>query len=146
MDDYNNRLDNEVSDIQDISQGDLSTPEPEVPPEKELLPLQETNKLAVASMVIGIFALLSNFCCCFPAGFILGVVSIALVILSKKQKPFSGFAVAGLVLSILSLIASIALFIYLIFVYGMIKDPQYGPMINDMIRQYQEIYESMPAN
>lgn len=61
-------------------------------------PQKETNRLAVASMIVGIFAMLT---CCIPfIQFPLAVVTIVLVILSKKGKPFNGFAVAGLVLGL----------------------------------------------
>lgn len=108
----------------------------------------EQNNFAIASMIVGILALLSTFCCCIPAGFILGVIGIVLVILSKRQKPFSGFAIAGLILSILALIATVLLFAYIILVFTLAKDPAFGPMfneMNDLMQKYQEIYESMPV-
>lgn len=102
-------------------------------------PVKQPNNPALASMIVGIFSLLS---CCFPPlQFILGVVGILLVYFSRKGKPWSGFAIAGLVMSILALIISICVVIYMVFAYQMMKDPRFAPLFNDIYK----IYESMPA-
>ena len=101
----------------------------------------KTNNLAVVSMIVGIFGLV--FCCFPPLQFSLGVAGIVLVIFSKRGKPWSGFAIAGLVLSILSLLISLAVFAYGLKIAGMMKDPQYAPLFNDVYEMF-EMYETMP--
>ena len=113
----------------------------EMPPQP---PVKPQNNMAIASMIVSIFGLLS---CCFPPlQFILGMVALLLAIFSKKGNPFSGFAIAGLIMSIFCLVISIAMVLYLVFAFSMMKDPQYGPMINDIMQMYEEMYESVPVN
>ena len=97
-------------------------------------PQKETNRLAVASMIVGIFAMLT---CCIPfVQFPLAVVTIVLVILSKKGKPFNGFAVAGLVLGILAVIISIGMTIYWGVLISLMKDPEFMSIYNSLLESY----------
>ncbi len=102
-------------------------------------PYKQQNNMALASMIVGIFSLLS---CCFPPlQFVLGIVGILLVIFSKKGKPWSGFAIAGLVMSIISLLISIVMVLYLAFAFQMMRDPQFAPLFNEVY----EMYETLPV-
>ena len=97
-------------------------------------PQKETNRLAVASMIVGIFAMLT---CCIPfIQFPLAVATIVLVILSKKGKPFNGFAVAGLVLGILAVIISIGMTIYWGVLISLMKDPEFMSIYNNLLESY----------
>ena len=97
-------------------------------------PQKETNRLAVASMIVGIFAMLT---CCIPfIQFPLAVVTIVLVILSKKGKPFNGFAVAGLVLGILAVIISIGMTIYWGVLISLMKDPEFMSIYKSLLESY----------
>ena len=90
--------------------------------------------LTVASMIVGIFAMLT---CCIPfIQFPLAVVTIVLVILSKKGKPFNGFAVAGLVLGILAVIISIGMTIYWGVLISLMKDPEFMSIYNSLLESY----------
>ena len=104
-------------------------------------PAPERNNMAIASMIVGIFALLTS--CCSFVGFILSVTGIVLVILSKKGKPLSGFAVAGLVLSILGLVFTLLMFAYWLLVLNIMKDPEWGPMLNEMMNTMEK-YQTVP--
>lgn len=96
---------------------------------------KQSNGMALASMIVGIFALLT---CCIPfIQFPLAVIDIVLVILSKKGKPFHGFAVAGLVLGIISILISIGMTIYWGTVITMMKDPEFMSMYNEILKMYQ---------
>lgn len=112
--------------------------------ENNVEPQNKNNSFATASMVTGLLGFLSVFCCCFPMGLILGISSIVLAILSKQRKPFHGLAIAGLILGILSIITSILIFAYFILVFALMKDPQYGPMLNDLFREYEDIFNYIP--
>lgn len=102
-------------------------------------PKPPVNNLAVTSMVLGIVSLLVS-CCCFPVGFIigfaLGMGGLVLAVLSKKGKPFSGYAIAGLVLSILGICGSLFIFICYLITANLMKDPEYAALFNEILRQY----------
>lgn len=86
-------------------------------------------------MIFGILALVS---CCIPfVQFPLAVVTIVLVILSKKKRPLTGFAIAGLVLGIISVICSICMTIYLGYLFNMLNDPEILKLYQEMIEMYQ---------
>lgn len=109
-------------------------PESGLTPQYQQQPKQ-SNGMALASMIVGIFALLS---CCIPfIQFPLAVIDIVLVILSKKGKPFHGFAIAGLVLGIISILISIGMTIYWGVVITMMKDPEFMSMYNEILEMYQ---------
>lgn len=95
--------------------------------------------MAVTSMVLGIVSLLVS-CCCFPVGFIigfaLGMGGLVLAVLSKKGKPFSGYAIAGLVLSILGICGSLFIFICYLITANLMKDPEYAALFNEILQQY----------
>ena len=57
--------------------------------------------MAVASMVLGIVALVFTIFGAAPVGVITGIVGIALAAIAKKNAP-SGMATAGLVMSIIA--------------------------------------------
>lgn len=62
--------------------------------------------LAVGSMITGIIAFLIS--CCYPVSAVLAVVSLILGIISlNKEAPGKGMAIAGLILSVLSLAAAV---------------------------------------
>ncbi len=98
-------------------------------------PKKETNSMAITSMLLGIFSLVT--CCASPLGIILGIVSIVLAILSKKGQPMSGFAIAGIVLSAIGILLSLLFFAYYMLVLSLMKDPQYATLFNDLLEQYQ---------
>lgn len=141
MDNYNDTPNDDAGNSPDQSQQPDQKPDYYRSPIPSGVPPQKNKNMAIASMVVGIFALIS--CCCSPLGLTLSIIGIVLVILSKKGAPFSGFAVAGLVLSIIALLGSLFSFAYYMMVLSIAQDPQFGPMFNDMMQQYQEI---MPTN
>lgn len=109
---------------------------------------KEKNTMASASLIVGIFAVIS--CCIPPFQFFLGVVGLLLAIFSKKGKPFEGVAVAGLVLSIGAILISIFIVAYIYIVGVLIRtDPAFAKMYNDMyntmMEQYQNLFPSAPV-
>ena len=98
-------------------------------------PPARRNGQALASMIFGILALVA---CCIPfIQFPLAVVAIVLVILSKKKQPLSGFAIAGLVLGIVSIVISIAMTFYWGYVISIMNTPEFWEMYNEMMQVYQ---------
>ncbi|MBT9776272.1 DUF4190 domain-containing protein [Clostridium sp. MCC353] len=111
-------------------------------------PQKEKNSMAAASLIVGIFAIIS--CCIPPFQFFLGVVGLLLAIFSKKGKPFEGVAVAGLVLSICAILFSIFVVAYIYIVGVLVRtDPAFAEMYNEMynimMEQYQNFFQSAPV-
>lgn len=99
-------------------------------------PPKQRNNMALASMIFGILALLA---CCIPfIQFPLAVVAIVLVILSKKKRPLSGFAIAGLVMGIIAIIISILMTIYWGALISMMNDPEFMDIYNELLKTYQQ--------
>lgn len=99
---------------------------------------QGNKGMAVASMVLGIIALV--ICLCFILSIPLGIVSIILaIIVIVKKKEGKSFAITGIVTSAISIIISIvtlvAMMPYINFGMELSKDPQ---TIVTMVEDYQE--------
>ena len=71
---------------------------------------KKPNGLAVASLVLGIVAIVFNFIGLGIVGLILGIVGIVLGVMAKKRNP-TGMATAGLVLSIIGTVLCALVFI-----------------------------------
>lgn len=85
MDDYNN-----------MNQNQIGGPSPS----------QGGSGLAIASMVLGILALICS--CYWPASMILSIIGLILGIISiKKGNSGKGMAIAGVVLSIVAIVLTI---------------------------------------
>ncbi len=77
------------------------------------------NPMAATSLVLGIISLL------------------VLAISSKKGKPFSGYAIAGLIVSILGICESLFLFFSYILTVKMMQDPNFSSLMNQIMEQYE---------
>lgn len=96
-------------------------------------PPRQQNNLALASMIFGIFSLLT---CCIPFfQFPLAIISIVLVILSKKKQPLTGFAIAGLIMGIISIFISILMVLYWGQVVSFMNSPEFMDTYNEMVRK-----------
>lgn len=103
-------------------------------------PVKEPNKMAMASLICGLTGMISLcFCIAFPLTIILGVAAICFSFFSKKGQPFTGQAVAGLVLGILAVIFGLAAGFYLIFMSLVLSDPNMAPILNQMEEMIQQI-------
>ena len=84
--------------------------------------------LAIASMVTGIFAFI--LACCYPVAFFIAIVSIILgSVALKKQTPGKGMAIAGIILS------GLTLFIAAVFIVISIKN---GELI--MFEEFMSVF------
>lgn len=98
---------------------------------------KQPNRLATASLICGIVGTVALCgCVAFPLSIILGVSAIALSIYSKKGRPFTGTAIAGLILGILSLLLGIAEGFYMIILNYMLRDPNMAPIFDQIMEQY----------
>lgn len=100
-------------------------------------PVKQVNNMALASMLCGIFGTLT-LCACvaFPLSMILGVAAIVLSVCSRKGQPFTGYAIAGLVFGIVSLILGVAEGFYMIAVNYMLRDPEMAAIFDQIMEQY----------
>lgn len=89
-----------------------------VAPEMSAPTANPNNGMAIGSLICGIVGILS--CCCCGGGTIFGIVGIILAIVSRGKNggKMSGLAIAGLICSILSIIAGIVGLIYIFAVGG----------------------------
>jgi hypothetical protein len=76
-----------------------------------IAPTPRTNSLAMASLVMGILSITCGMCCCYGLPFnVLGIIFSLVALAQIKNDPVSqqgrGLAIAGLVLSLLSLVLS----------------------------------------
>lgn len=100
-------------------------------------PVRQSNRMALISMLCGLFGVLSLFCCiAFPLSILLGVAGIVLSFLSKKGGPFTGLAIAGLVLGIIAVLLGVAECVYLILLNSMLQDPATANLFEQLIEQY----------
>ena len=100
------------------------TPDPPSP--------KQSNGLATASLVLGICSFI--FICC-GGSFIFGALGIILALLSRGASDISGNAKAGLILSIVGLVLSVILYIFMF--ASVILSCQLG----DIIESYKYYYE-----
>jgi len=97
-------------------------------------PVNESNPLAVISLICGIISL----CCCFcpvitPIAAIAGIIT---AICSKRNQPMKGMAIAGLVTSIIGLVIAVIFIVYLFYIGSMMSNPEF-------LRSFFQQLESM---
>lgn len=78
---------------------------------------QRTNSLATVSLALGIFSVTIGLCCCYGlpfniAGLVCAFVALAQINSNPQAEQGKGVAIAGLVLSILSLLVAGVLFLF----------------------------------
>lgn len=99
------------------------------------------HTLSLFSLICGVIGLIS--CCNPPLQLICGSSALILSYLSKQGKKMSRPAFIGTVLGILSVIASIVIFLQYVGAMQLIEDPANNALIRDMYQRYQEIFSEM---
>ena len=69
-------------------------------------PVPQSNGMAVGSLVLGILSIVG--CCFWYVAVVLAIIGLILGVMAKKKNP-SGMATAGIILSAIDLVISIAL-------------------------------------
>ena len=117
----------------------LNNEQPDIGQKK---PRKKPNGMAAVSFICGLTGtLLLCSCFSFPSCVFLGVAAIALAIMSKRGEPFSGYAIAGLVFGIISLLLGIAECAYLIMINSLIRDPEFAPVFDEVLMQYEALIQ-----
>ena len=93
------------------------------------------NGSAIASLILGILSI--PLSCCYGLGAILAIIGIVFGITSKKYNgnKISGMAMAGIICSILGLISSIFMIIYVVYIFSQIDVGQF----DELFRSFQDM-------
>ncbi|MCR5742467.1 MAG: DUF4190 domain-containing protein [Lachnospiraceae bacterium] len=109
-------------------------------------PVSSSNPLAVISLICGLFSL---FCCFCPIiSPIMALAGIITALCSKRKQPFSGLAIAGLITSILGLIAFALLIISAV---SMMSNPTFWREFFEQLKTqdpatYEQLKEILRTN
>lgn len=95
------------------------------------------SRFPLFSLIAGICSLLA--CCSPPKQLLLGAIAIILAWASKNGRPLGRTARIGLILGILSVIISIVIFVYYMFMLHFMDDPANSELVREAIRQSQEL-------
>lgn len=115
--------------------------EPSYTPPLNTNPTTVKTGMAIAAFVLGLIAFFTTF---FGINIVIGIIGIVLAgaYLSKKQPELRGLAIAGLILSIIS-IAIFVLLVVLIIVFiasgtmsMFFSDPMYGEFYYDVMNEF----------
>ena len=101
------------------------------------------NNFATGSLACGILGLLTLCCCAFPLAIILGVGAVSFAVISKKGQPFSGTAIAGIVLGIICILLGIGEFLYVLAFTSFMNDPENAAMFNEIYEQMEQQLQQM---
>ena len=101
-------------------------------------PRREKNSFATISLISGIFALLTLCCFAFPVAIICGVGAVCFAIISKKDQPFRGTAIAGIILGVIAVLLGIGEFFYVLTITNLMKDPANAAAFNEFFEQFQQ--------
>ena len=111
-----------------------NTPNPVYYPQPQPEPPKEKNGAAIASLIMGILSLV--FACC-GGSLIFGIVGIITAIVSKSKSPtgkLNGMAIAGLIMSIVGVVAGIAGMVVLIIVTAVEGIDRIYDIIEEFVR------------
>ena len=100
-----------------------------------------SNRLALLSLIVGACSLMI---CSYPhLMFGAGMAGILLAVYSRKEKVFSKVAMAGLTISISSVVFSIFLTLLAYMTFTLMKDPEYAQMVNEQVAAYEKLLEDL---
>ena len=102
---------------------------------------KKQNGFATASLVCGIFSLLNLCCFTFPMAIIMGVGAISFAVISRKGQKMSGPATAGTVLGAIAIVLGVLEFVYAMYAYTIMKDPENIAAINRLVEQLEQMME-----
>lgn len=128
--DQNNGYDlNKSQNNNDFGNGNFNyTPQPEQPQK------DGGHGLAIASLVLGILAVIS--CCCWYLSIILGVVGIVLAVISKSKSSTGKMETMALVGMILSILGIVLALVYVIWAVNYMQSPAYQDALDQFMNSY----------
>lgn len=99
-----------------------------------------TDGLGIASMILGIVSVV--ICCCYGLGILLAIPGLILGICAKKNPNTgnkSGFAIAGIIISAISILLNICWLIYILWFIFSSGAIDFNSDFNDIISQYENL-------
>ncbi|MEY8353828.1 DUF4190 domain-containing protein [Lachnospiraceae bacterium 54-53] len=81
------------------------------------------SNMALASLVMGIIAIVTS-CCCY-GGLIFGSLGIIFALLSRTEDRFEGYAKAGIITSVIALVL-VVLVVFAFFIFAAVEGIQSG--------------------
>lgn len=106
---------------------------------------KKESGFAVASLIVGLFGILTLCCSAFPVAIIMGVGAVCFAVISKNGEPFCGLAIAGIVLGVIAVLGGVAEFALLMAFTSLLDNPEDAAVINQLYNElYQEIMQ-MPT-
>lgn len=103
---------------------------------------KNTDGLGIASMILGIVSIV--ICCCYGAGLLLAIPGLVLGLVAKKSPETgnrSGFAIAGIIISSISIGLNLMCLIYMI--YNLVEIGSMSPSdLRNILEEYG--YEDNP--
>lgn len=155
MDDFNNNDNSQFTppvppvpptpqapQTQQVDQTANSNPYYQQPPVMSApnVPAQKTTDgLGIASMILGIISVV--ICCCYGAGLLLAIPGLILGLVAKKSPETgkrSGFALAGIIISSISIGLNLICLIYMVYRITQINITDFGDWNNWMDEFYRE--------
>lgn len=92
-------------------------------------PQNQSNALAIVSLVMGILSIV--LCCCYGIGIIFGIIGLVCAIIAKKKGQSAGMSTAGLICSIIGSVFSVIAIIYFAYcIFLVATDPTYTDLFN----------------
>lgn len=112
----NNDFNNNANFNNNFNNTDYETPNP-------------NNGFAIASLVLGILSI--PLACCYGFGLVTAVISIIFGIISRRHNggKLSGMAIAGIICSVLGVLASIIMIISLVYAFSTMDSSTYQDLI-----------------
>ena len=102
-------------------------------------PKKERNGRATAALVGGIFALLNLCCFSFTTAIIMGVASISMAIMSKKDKKLTLPARIAIFLGSGAIVFGVAEYVYMLNLLEYVKQPENISQFNHMIKEVENV-------
>ena len=102
-------------------------------------PKKERNGRATAALVGGIIALLNLCCFSFTTAIIMGVASISMAIMSKKDKKLTLPARIAIFLGSGAIVFGVAEYVYMLNLLEYVKQPENISQFNHMIKEVENV-------
>ena len=100
-------------------------------------PKKERNGRATAALIGGIIALLNLCCFSFTTAIVMGVASISMAIMSKKDKKLTMPARIAIFLGSGAIVFGVAEYVYMLNLLDYVKQPENISQFNHMIKEVE---------
>ncbi len=100
---------------------------------------RQRNRYTNISLISAVCGMLS-LCCGSPfISILFGIIAVVTAILSRKGKPFTGRAMAGLILGIFAIGLGAVEWFYFMAFESLLEDPEFSSILNQMYEQLDQV-------